>query len=314
VYFQHYILLVEAVYLLLQESISLNDVKKASALLKHFCLKIGELYGPRYSTYNVHCLLHMTERVCDMGPLWTQSCFAFEDFNGELRNMFHGTQSVEEQLVRAVSIQQKIPSLIPLLTEGSLAKELYDKMDNNTQPHVQKESIGNGLFKIGSSKASELSHQAKFAVEALIGPVKSNVCTFQRVMFHGNCKSYTLMSKRNNYTVQYSSNTILKSPKYGHIQYYVRCYATCPNPTSCSDSCVCKVPHHLAMVYPLTEFKDIDLAKDMHTKAELSHLIPVVKDATLTAINISQITKLCVYMECEDLAFIGLFPNQCEKD
>lgn len=318
IYFQHYILLVEAVYLLLQESISLNDVKKASALLKHFCLKIGELYGPRYETYNAHCLLHMTERVCDMGPLWTHSCFAFEDFNGELRNMFHGTQSVEEQLVMAVSIQQKIPLLTPLLTEGSIAKELFDKMNNKTQPCIQKESIGDGFYKVGTIKPSELSLEAKIAVEALIGPVLSKVHTFQRVMLHGNqvvhCKNYTLMSKRNNYTIQYSSDTILKSPTYGQVQYYVTCYTTCLNPTSCSDSCACKEPHHLAMVYPLRENKDIVLAMDQHTKAELSHLIPVVKDLPLKAININQMDKLCVYIECENLAFVGLFPNQCEKD
>lgn len=122
-YLQHYILLVEAVYLLLQDSISPSDVRKASALLKHFCIRIKELYAARYETYNVHCLLHLTERVMDLGPLWTHSCFCFEDFNGELRSLFHGTQSTEEQIVLAISIQQKIPELVPLLQEGSLSKE-----------------------------------------------------------------------------------------------------------------------------------------------------------------------------------------------
>ena len=82
-YFQHYVLLVEAIYLLLQDSISPNDITKASALLRHLCIRIKELYAPRYETFNVHCLLHMTERVMDLGPLWTHSCFCFEDFNGE---------------------------------------------------------------------------------------------------------------------------------------------------------------------------------------------------------------------------------------
>ena len=91
-YFQHYLHLVEAIYLLLQDSISPRDIIKACALLKHFCIRIKELYVARYKTFNVHCLLHMTERVMDLGPLWTHSCFCSEDFNGELRSLFHGTK------------------------------------------------------------------------------------------------------------------------------------------------------------------------------------------------------------------------------
>ena len=85
----------EAIYILLKHSISSNDLTKAAKLLKHFCIRIEELYGSRYETYNVHCLLHLVDRVKDLGPLWTHSCFCFEDFNGELRHFFHGTQHIE---------------------------------------------------------------------------------------------------------------------------------------------------------------------------------------------------------------------------
>lgn len=78
-YFQHFILLGEAIYLLLQDSISISDLSKAASLLKHFCVKVKSLYDPRYETYNVHCLLHLADRVFDLGPLWTYSCFCYED-------------------------------------------------------------------------------------------------------------------------------------------------------------------------------------------------------------------------------------------
>ena len=39
-YFQHYLLLVEAIYILLKHSISSNDLAKAARLLKHFCIRI----------------------------------------------------------------------------------------------------------------------------------------------------------------------------------------------------------------------------------------------------------------------------------
>ena len=60
-YFQHFILLVEAIYLLFQDSISISDLSKASSLLKHFCVKVKSLYDPRYETFNVHCLLHLAD-------------------------------------------------------------------------------------------------------------------------------------------------------------------------------------------------------------------------------------------------------------
>lgn len=140
-YFQHYILLVEAIYLLLQDSILPGDIAKASALLKHFCLRVKELYAARYETFNVHCLPHLTERVKDLGPLWTHSYCSFEDFNGELRSLFHGTQHIEEQIVLAISVQQKIPELVPLLENGSSSQEFYERLSRKRNLVYKKEKL-----------------------------------------------------------------------------------------------------------------------------------------------------------------------------
>ena len=48
VYFQHLMLLVDAIYLLLQDSISPNDVESSSSMLLHFCTRMEALYGRRY--------------------------------------------------------------------------------------------------------------------------------------------------------------------------------------------------------------------------------------------------------------------------
>ena len=36
--------------------------------------------------------------VRDLGPLWAQSCFFFEDMNGQLLRLIHGSQNIEEQV------------------------------------------------------------------------------------------------------------------------------------------------------------------------------------------------------------------------
>lgn len=127
-YFQHFILFVEAIWLLDQSSISPQCLKKAGNLLRHFCLRIEALYGRCYETFNVHSLIHLQDCVKNIGPLWACSCFWFEDYNGDLRKLFHGTQKVELQIAFSVCRQQKIPKLIPLLPYGSSSKEFYESM------------------------------------------------------------------------------------------------------------------------------------------------------------------------------------------
>ena len=57
-------------------------------------MQIERLYGERYNSYNSHNLLHMTESVRQLGPLWAQSSFWYEDFNGDFKHLFYGTQSI----------------------------------------------------------------------------------------------------------------------------------------------------------------------------------------------------------------------------
>ena len=49
-------------------------------------------------TINVHSLLHLVEDVRSLGPLWSHSCFGFENMNGVLKALFHGSQQVNKQV------------------------------------------------------------------------------------------------------------------------------------------------------------------------------------------------------------------------
>ena len=52
---------------------------------------------------NVHLLLHLPDTVRELGPLWVYSCFHFEGQNGILKNLIHGTQKVDLQLLSSYS-------------------------------------------------------------------------------------------------------------------------------------------------------------------------------------------------------------------
>ena len=46
----------------------------------------------------MHNVLHLVEDVIANGPLWCNSLFVFEDWNGDITNFFHGTQNIPNQV------------------------------------------------------------------------------------------------------------------------------------------------------------------------------------------------------------------------
>ena len=55
-------------------------------------------------------MLHLAEKVNHLGPQWASNCSYDEDYNGDLSQMFHGSQSITLQVLRAVTVQLKIPN------------------------------------------------------------------------------------------------------------------------------------------------------------------------------------------------------------
>ena len=116
-YYQHHLLLVESVYILLMDVVRDDDIKQSSRLLKHYCMLFATYYGmctcmqlyviiadvstfagDRYMTASLHSLLHLPDSVRNLGPLWSHSCFPFESANGDLLKLFHGSQGIEKQV------------------------------------------------------------------------------------------------------------------------------------------------------------------------------------------------------------------------
>ena len=84
-YLNHLVILVEASFLLLQKSLSMEELEKSDILLISFVCRFQILYGEAAMTYNVHCVTHLSKCVKMWGPLWTHSCFAFEAANHQVK-------------------------------------------------------------------------------------------------------------------------------------------------------------------------------------------------------------------------------------
>ena len=110
----------EALWLMLQDSITEHDLLQSERLLTYFCQMFGTIYGERYMTLNIHYHLHLPMCVRNLGPLWCQSCFHFENMNWKLLKLFHGTQQVELQIACNIGLFRKLPCMIEAVLDETL--------------------------------------------------------------------------------------------------------------------------------------------------------------------------------------------------
>ena len=75
--FQHYLLLVNVIHLLLKHSISESDLCEAEKLLFSFCSSFPAIYAARFTTVNIHQLLHLADNYSGLGPTFHLQLLSF---------------------------------------------------------------------------------------------------------------------------------------------------------------------------------------------------------------------------------------------
>lgn len=315
-YFQHFILLVEAIWLLDQSSVSTLCLQKADNLLRHFCLRVEALYGRRYETFNVHCLLHLSECVRNIGPLWACSCFWFEDYNGDLRKLFHGSQKVELQIAFSVCVQQKISELVNLLPFGSACKEFYEHIAwGRHSLKCKRERVSNSVFALGVMSPAALSAALTGFLENKLGARVSKAFSFKRIQINNDVihsKSYLNVSRRNSSTVEVDELGFLE------VKLYVKLFVQCPNTLFCTDACSCRTPYYYGIAdCCLQPAADIILSQDTFTDCKPRHIIPVRREGCSNLVfPIKSVKALCILVDSQhgNGMFVCQLPNRYEKD
>lgn len=97
-YYNHWLLLVNSIHLLLHKKITQDSVRICKVLVQKFIEGVSDLYGDSQCTYNVHTLEHVVEFVEKWGGMWAWSSFLTEDAGGRLKNQFHGTTYIGNQI------------------------------------------------------------------------------------------------------------------------------------------------------------------------------------------------------------------------
>lgn len=108
-YVEHFSLLSSAIFILLKDNISADELDEAEDKLEQFVKKYEIFYGKIKMTMNVHLLRHLPDNVRNLGPLWSYSAFAYESYNGVLLNHVNGTRDVMHQIASKYLLSKSIP-------------------------------------------------------------------------------------------------------------------------------------------------------------------------------------------------------------
>lgn len=273
-YFQHWLLLVSSMYILLQDTVSLAEISRAEIMLQLFCRDFAKLYKNDFYTYYVHNIGHLALVVKRHGPLWSNSTFQLENFNGTLAGFIHGTRNIGKELVNNVRLafgvevlQARVNEYRSSNNEQSAVVEFRNKV-RHYRFTDQEELL------LSSNKINKTSVQLFFRAKT------RNQCF--------TCSIYTRQKKRNNFTVCYLNSSNEKV--YGQIKLFLK-----------YDNV------NMALVEPFT----VNHCRSFqHTDSGLviKHLIPIEKTTDIHLVEIGRL--LFKVLRVED--FICIRPNRFE--
>jgi hypothetical protein len=145
------------------------------------------LYGEENIKINIHFLTHLPECVLNWGCLWAHSAFIPEWFNGQLLDLFRGTQHVAGQMAEnhliKIAVREEAASL--LLTKNvppnvaSLLRELLHLPANDVAYSMGLTTNNDQIELLGRWVARELTVEEEVAMRNLFS--KPQYAEFQRL-------------------------------------------------------------------------------------------------------------------------------------
>lgn len=215
-YLCHFAHLAEGVYILLGDGITPAQIARARDLLQTFYKDFQELYGNGSCGLNVHNTgAHLADYVEGWGPLWAWSTFGFEDMNGTIMDLTHGTGNVCRQVVWMLHAQSRLRCEVDMLENG-VVKDFVKRMLNTKREVKNLKKAENCFIAGGAKKLVGLPQEIMEMIdEEVSGGNKFKVL---RIVKNGKVfysKEYTRMIKRNAYVVLFVCG------KVGEVEFFV---------------------------------------------------------------------------------------------
>lgn len=210
-YFDHYKLLVFAISLLNLPSISHDMIDRASLALNKYVSQFASLYTMRHMTPNLHLLLHLPDVVKSFGPLWVTSCFPFENVNGLLKSLVHGTRYAPLQIHASISIFANLSDLkYRFINPGSDVEAFCDYIDKRNTRRRKTVQIGDQTYAIGIfTKLTSIPIDTRRALHEIGVRRWIDIYSFTRLLKYNmfyNSSTYKRLRKYNSSIVKFCVN------------------------------------------------------------------------------------------------------------
>ena len=306
-YFDHFSLLSSAIFTLYQSEITQQELATARENINSYCEQFEDLYALRYQGSNFHNLgQHIVDDVENLGPCSNFDCFEFESLYGDILKLIHGTQGVNQQIVRAVSTLHRLPRMAEEITDDK-ARAFVEKM-LTFEWATNEKKLEDNMFSMGAISRTITDHEKQVfeqALPLLVGFLPVNILvnmSFKRFRYFNrvyHCQCYTRVSKRNSYTVQYDRIDRTGSTlKYGFLLKFYSLDITD------AGGRVSKI--HVARVKPIQV-----VCEEVGAAQHIKVVIPPVNDDPESVIYLHNIRKLCVYMKFEGIThgYVSMVPN-----
>ena len=103
-YYQHFLMFAYGTKILCQSEMNFREIEVANCLFKLFQFRFKALYGIENCTYLLHCIGHQPRMVLFWGPLTAWSTFPFEDTNGFIKRITHGSNKIDMEIANTLKL------------------------------------------------------------------------------------------------------------------------------------------------------------------------------------------------------------------
>ena len=118
-FLKHWILFVQAFYLLMKSNLTKEEIEVAGILMKMYVDGVFELYGRQEMNFNMHISNHAADNSQRWGNQWSVSTYAFENGNKDLKSKIHAERGIPHQVIRSL---ERASALSILRAEASTAQ------------------------------------------------------------------------------------------------------------------------------------------------------------------------------------------------
>lgn len=275
-YLEPYKQLVFGVSLLCAATVTQRMIDDAHHALRSYELNFSQLYPNRQMVMNVHLLIHLSNSVQQLGPLWANGCFDDEDFNGTLKKMVKSSNKPHLQICSSISMFFNFSKIkVEKIVRGTVAYELMERMSSK-HGRLKRLQLEDGIHLIGKHfrlpKELELDLREFLATRGINATRIDQYHRFLRHKILYRATSYQRATRTNNSVAVLSSeNKEVRCVINTFVQIYF---------CSCNYKCSCK-----SQVYALVRLFEDDYAfytndgkylSGMYRKKQLSNTMEVV--------------------------------------